>query len=169
MLTDCRATFNLCIVAQTPPCNTETNLHPIMASFVCATECGRVAQGGFLPACVCVCVCVCVCATNRLVQYLFMCPLRHLASAKCCSHFLAHPPQIHTPTQTHTPTQSLVRAHGHAISAACCCMCQGSAPIIHIDSWCREETTPRRETLRAVVSVSWCLCVWVSFWQLLCF
>ncbi len=66
-------------------------------------------------------------------------------------------PHKHRITKTHA--RPLVRAHGHAISAACCCVCQGSAPIIHIDSWRREETAPRRETLRAVVPISWCLCL----------
>lgn len=59
--------------------------------------------------------------------------------------------------QTHTHMW-LVRARGHVVGAGCCCMCQGSAPLIHIDSWCGEKT---------VVSISRCSRVRVSFWQLL--
>lgn len=55
---------------------------------------------------------------------------------------LSNPTTLPPKLRAHKPTWSLVRAHGHAICAACCCMCQGSAPIIHIDSWRRGEQLP---------------------------
>lgn len=71
------------------------------------------------------------------------------------------PKYTYTHTHTDTRTPSLVSAHAYAYALRAAA-CVSSAPLIHIDSWCWEETAPSRESFWAVVSISCCLCVWVQ-------